>query len=416
MLNNRLFYLENRINLLNHKTQLVLFDVTKFLQYFPEIINTEDYDVEINLEKFLSGTESFNSDNILSDLYTSFIRLENGKYVSANMEQTARKIIRINSQIRYDLIDNNLNFNPKEYLLSLSQNYNNKSVFSYYINVGHGNCSIIYNQGQIIVIDCSDYDISQKRRYTNNIENCINKIKSRFHLSSFHIDLFLLTHPHFDHYSGIEYLLKKNYIDKSTVFCMNEYYSFQGILYTRILNKIKNLGCKIFEPKADNSNIFFEILYPLKTVIKKPSNAPTIDDNDKIVEPNPNNVSFVSLFDLAGKKILFPDDLETEGWDNIKPCNICNYNINYYAVSHHSSITGFERTKCKKNKKIKNITACLSEDVNAIVMGRDGAYSGIYNPVVINAFKNMYYSEKDNNGKSACFLEIDLTKNVYTWY
>ena len=141
-----------------------------------------------------------------------------------------------------------------------------------------------------------------------------------------------------------------------------------------------------------------------------------IDDKDKIKESNPNNASFVSVFDLAGKKLLFPGDLETKGWNEINPCNICASNINYYAVSHHGSINGFNRNVCNQHKSINSVTDCLPNNVNAVLMGRDGAYSGIYSPVVISAFQNLYYSEKDNNGNPKSFLEIDLNTDIPKWY
>lgn len=122
------------------------------------------------------------------------------------------------------------------------------------------------------------------------------------------------------------------------------------------------------------------------------------------------------MFDLAGKKLLFPGDLETKGWNEINPCNICASNINYYAVSHHGSINGFNRNVCNQHKSINSVTDCLPNNVNAVLMGRDGAYSGIYSPVVISAFQNLYYSEKDNNGNPKSFLEIDLNTDIPKWY
>lgn len=55
-------------------------------------------------------------------------------------------------------------------------------------------------------------------------------------------------------------------------------------------------------------------------------------------------------------------------------------------------------------------------EVNAILIGRDQAYSGIINSTVIAAFNNLYYSEKDRNGNKKSFLEIGLINNVFTWF
>jgi hypothetical protein len=420
---NNLFFLENRINLPENKIKLVLFDAAKYLKDYSESIDSVNFDKEINPEKYLSVTKELDYSNISPGLYTGFVKKNNReRYVSANNEQDSRRLIGFNTQVRVSLIEYNkeYNTNPKEYLAKLTKIPEDiesvSDVFSYHINVGHGNCTIIYNKGKIIVIDCSIFDITGPRWYTSNLDSCIKHIKKQFALSSFHIDFFLLTHPHYDHYSGVEYLIKNNFIDSSTVFYLNEHYSFQGILYTRVLNKIINMGCKIFEPIKNNSNSLFEIVHPSKIIVKKPFNAPSIPIKDKIVEPNPNNASFVSLFELAGKKFLFPGDLEMHGWDKIFPCDICTSNINYFAISHHGSITGFERTVCGKNKQINDISACLSKDVYAVLMGRDGAYSGIYCPKVISSFKNLYYTEKDNNGDEKEFLEINLSTDEAIWY
>lgn len=47
-----------------------------------------------------------------------------------------------------------------------------------------------------------------------------------------------------------------------------------------------------------------------------------------------------------------------------------------------------------------------------ILMGRDGAYTGIYSNQVINDFNDLIYSEKGPNAQPCQFLEINWQTNI----
>lgn len=75
------------------------------------------------------------------------------------------------------------------------ENYGNQSekisehisdVYSYHINVGHGNCSIIVycenDSYNMWMIDCSVFDFTNKRDYSSNLDACLNSICRRFNI------------------------------------------------------------------------------------------------------------------------------------------------------------------------------------------------------------------------------------------
>lgn len=70
-------------------------------------------------------------------------------------------------------------------------------LYTYHINVGHGNHSLIVfkvnNRVHIWMVDCSDYDFVSHRYYRANIDNCLKYIKQKFQLvDPIHIDVVML--------------------------------------------------------------------------------------------------------------------------------------------------------------------------------------------------------------------------------
>lgn len=290
------------------------------------------------------------------------------------------------------------------------QTFNNIScINSYHVNVGHGNHSLIvfrsYTGVHIWMVDCSDYDFTSHRYYRNNIDSCLNHIQLKFGLNHQpHIDVVMLTHPHYDHYSGINYYIKKNYIDKDTIFYINLKCKFPIHNFNNLLNNIFKMGAKIVEPFCHNSSRNIRIIYP---DIKKFSNKLSINNQSSVFNIVFNDTSY----------FVFPGDLEKDGWDLLG--DNCKYYMKktlYYAISHHGSINGHLRS-CILRDTVGCITDCLYSFAVPVLMGRDKAFNGIYSNRVLNDFNGrIYYSEKNNDNIPAKFLEIDLLYVTRTWY
>lgn len=182
------------------------------------------------------------SGTIREGWYVYYNENNNQQYFSyGNLSQYARQQFRAFNSIQRQLLDRHINPTEEEDTAMLRRLENSKTleVVSYHINVGHGNCSVIvFCEGsfyQIWMIDCSVIDKSNWRDYSVNLETCFEAIKQRLGKSNNEpliIDRFFLTHTHYDHYNGLEYLVDKHYINNGTVCYINLYYHCASKCYT----------------------------------------------------------------------------------------------------------------------------------------------------------------------------------------
>lgn len=291
-------------------------------------------------------------------------------------------------------------------------------VESFHVNVGHGNCSLIlaYNERKdkykLMMVDCSVFDYTNKRNYATNLKKCFDYIAKKLHISADSVKLsaFLLTHTHYDHYSGLEYLIDKGYVDSSTIFSMNIWYGCTAKTWNRILGKMK--GFKVIEPISVRNPF---VVFPDRRQVNKRSGYP----NERVVS-KVNDSSAVYWLGYHWRGMVFPGDLEQKGLEEMNKNHWCRrlyHYCLYYCVSHHGSITGHINVKCQHEPCATKLK-CVSHGLRrAIIMGRDGAFSGIYSPVVINDFgKRIIYSEKDYMGNSIRFAELDWHRNVVKYH
>lgn len=340
-----------------------------------------------------------------------FIYLNENEYINANNSSIAKHNFYYNNFYRGRLLKKQEGFNEE-----LPINAKSK-IFSYHINVGHGNCSIIVinelNNKKIWMIDCSEFDFLNHRNYSVNIDSCLEFVSQKFSINQILINKFFLTHSHYDHYSGINRLIKQGKITSNTQFYLNLHYSMPSENYNRMLRKLNKLNCNIIEPISRNSDGELEIWHPNIRTVR--SQTPNYDNQIVHVEPTLNNSSTVLYFRFGEKSILFPGDIETEKWNSISQCPSHLKDSNFYIVSHHGSLNGHLRNNCPKKMTISSLANCTKSNSTQILMGRDGAYSGIYSTRVTSDFNNLVYTEKDIDSKPAKFLEIDWQTNKHTW-
>lgn len=272
-------------------------------------------------------------------------------------------------------------------------------IHSYHVNVGHGNCSFIAfrrnNKPEIWGIDCSRWDITQHLDCWHNIQLCINHIATKYH-ASFVLNKFFLTHPHYDHYSGMFNLLKNQYLTSATEVWINFHYSWPQSKYSNLLRMLGKLSCLFIEPKTTNSTDNITIWHPTRTVVR--SMTPKYTAANAMTVSKVNNSSAVFEFTFGNKRIVFPGDIETEGWDSIDACDCANRPTTYYCISHHGSITGHTRNGCHQNPSLNSlntVTPCFRASSRRLLMGRDQAYRGIFSAQVLNDFsQNLHRSDK----------------------
>ncbi len=339
-------------------------------------------------------------------------RYDGPVFENANSDNIAKRNIILNNLLRGLLIKKQ---RPKDQEIKIAPD---SRIYSYHINVGHGNCSIIViqdsNEVKLWMVDCSDFDYKNKEDHQSQINACFSHIKDRFHIDKIFIEKFFLTHAHYDHYSGVSRLLDGGILNGNTEFLMNLHYSMPSENYNRLLRKIHALSPSIIEPTFSLNQNWIEVWHPHTRTIR--SKTVAYVNQNVTVEPKINNSSVIYFFKLGQKTMLFPGDIETERWNTVNSCYPCLRNTDYYIISHHGSLNGHLRNQCPHSRYISNLSDCVGSFATPILMGKDGSYSGIYSRKVIQDFNcNIAYSEKDMNGNTCQFLEIDWQTNQKQW-
>ena len=275
-------------------------------------------------------------------------------------------------------------------------------VKSYHVNVGHGNCSLILSvygtDYELWMVDCSTYDYLIRRDFSQNLYHCLTEIAATINvdLNSLRIARFMLTHTHFDHYSGLSYLITQGLIDDKTLVYANLHYNCASPIWTSILKKLKGISCQFVEPVGNKGSVgSIHIYHPECTIVK---HVRSLKDGERAV-PKVNDSSVVYGIELNGRIMVFPGDLEQKGFEEMRNNRLCSpllSDTDYYVISHHGSENGHPTLPCKP---INTVLECISNNISkAILMGRDKAYSGIYSPAVIGYWSGMpgvlEYTEK----------------------
>lgn len=344
-----------------------------------------------------------------------YIDIKDKKFINAGNDKIAKRQIFINNMLRGNLIN--------KYMLPDSKITSQKTeeVHSYHVNVGHGNCSIIVFRSnstyKLWVVDCSEYDFTNGTNYRKNISNCFEFIKNKYKLDNIIIDKLFVTHPHYDHFNGIKYLIDKEYLVNTEVW-INLYYSWPDSKYNLLLTKLKSLNLTLVEPKVSNSTSVIEILYPNNTILRTyPKNVQNYPYYSVVPVKKINNSSAIFKINLGGKSIVFPGDIEEDGWNDVMCCYPNIRNSTFYCISHHGSITGHKRSICPHKCSINDIEFCCYDKKINILMGRDKAYSGIFSQNVLNVFKGrVYRTDLDDNNQVPCFMELDWKNDKVKYY
>ena len=309
-----------------------------------------------------------------------FVLFDGEHFQTAETDPTAVMYTELSRQLINLISYENYENKRKDFLENIS------GVYSYHVRVGHGNCSMIvfccngnYN---IWMVDCSVYDFTENHNYRSNLNFCMEDIHYKFGVKK--ISKLLITHLHYDHINGIEHLIKEGWIDKDTEVWMNTQYPWKQATYIRILIQLQALGVRFVDPVIGNSTEHIHILYPAASFNKK----------NKAPRNNINNASVLYQICLDGKSMLFTGDMETEGWENVSTCKPYLCNSTYYCISHHGSITGHFRNNCIPAKRtITTLADCADSTDLQVLMGRDGAYKGIFSRETISDFRNIIKTE-----------------------
>lgn len=270
-------------------------------------------------------------------------------------------------------------------------------VTSYHINVGHGNCSIVLIESgsfyQIWMVDCSIKDKTDHwRSYKGNIELCFSEIAKKLgkdENAKLHINRLFLTHAHHDHYNGIEYLINNGYIDIRTLCYVNIYYQMASKAYNKMLKALYDAKVKILEPISENSKEAISFLHPEKRIYRSKATVRNTADDYRVVERPVNDSSVVISIKVGGKTMVFPGDLEQEGFNKMSGTGNCGphlFDAEFYVASHHGSLNGHPTMPCRVQPQRKKWPMiCIKNNLKIVILtGRNGAYSKIYSQQVVD--------------------------------
>lgn len=331
--------------------------------------------------------------------------LRNNDFLNGGNDERARRIID-RSEYLFRIAEESIVNNPDFPAIN-----NVSTLYSYHVNVGHGNLSllVIESNGMIRLwmIDGSNFDFLNHRNHKKEIEHCLDHIYKKFKLSGNpHIDVLMITHAHYDHYSGITSFIRDGLINSHTLVYLNLKKKVHSHNFNNLLEALINHRMRIVQPFVQNRSTNIDILYP---------DISTFSSSLKL-----NNTSSVYSISFDGiTYFVFPGDLETEGWDlmDSRRCRKFMKLPKYYAISHHGSLNGHLRNPKCKFRHTESIAECLHPYTKTVLMGRNHAFNGIYSECVLNDFNGrLYLSENDNLKNKTEFLEIDLLSGTETWH
>ena len=373
-------------------------------------LNVNDSNDEFELHEFLQFPVLADSNRRLEESH--YVYFENGSFTSGKDNPLAIERRKLNSKLRREIIKNNLI--KQNELSPLPVFTEHAEVHSYHVNVGHGNCTFILIQEngsyELWVVDCGEHDYLERKNYRHNIDACLKDIsvKLKIKLSDIRISRLLITHWHFDHISGINHLIKDKFVDSNTIVFANVHYGFSSKCANSLLGLIASMKNTCYEPTVALKGFpNIAILYPECRIRRQPN----LRNSGYRIVRNVNDSSVVYSIEMAGRRMIFPGDLEQDGWNHMTKLGKCCPSLqkcDFYCISHHGSITGHVNRPCMCNSGNDIISCCMKECSVAILMGRDRAYNGIFCPTVINDFASrIFYSGKDSSGRNARGFVLD---------
>lgn len=328
--------------------------------------------------------------------YVYFDEEKQAPFGYGNLSRYARSQFQEYYELRSRLAGRLISADSEETIVPSCFQGENTKVTSYHVNVGHGNCSIVLIEAGryflIWMVDCSIVDKTDHwLSYNGNLELCFRAIAKRLQIDekSVHIDRFFLTHAHHDHYNGIEYLINRGHIDARTLCYVNIYYQMASKAYNKMLRALYEAKVKIVEPLAVKSKENISFLHPEKRIYRSEATVKNTSDDYRIVDRPVNDSSVVLSIEVGGKIMVFPGDLEQNGFNNMSSSGKCGSNLfysDYYVVSHHGSLNGHPTKQCLFQSSLDmNPLSCVKKNLKKVVlMGRDGAYSEIYCQQVVD--------------------------------
>lgn len=210
---------------------------------------------------------------------------------------------------------------------SLNSDYQNPVICDdlqvHFVDVGQGDGTVIINKDKVIVIDTGPM---------------IHKFKMKNYLKSLgvkRINALIITHPHQDHFGGLDAILCNFKVDK---------------IYTTEINS------KVDKSLAESYHLYqynyitskYNILYNYeRLLVVKPNRLKQLKIGDlsfSFIGPdktyeNFNNNSIVTRLDYKNISMLFPGDIESEAEKDLVQNHSEEIQVDVLKIAHHGSKT-----------------------------------------------------------------------------
>lgn len=278
----------------------------------------------------------------------------------------------------------------------------------HFLNVGNGDCTIIEHQtGKISVIDicngnCSNMGLSLESNfnYQKDPTDSIEYIKDI--LVDKPIFRFILTHPDMDHMDGIKNLFEnfkvKEFWDTNhNKDLSNDNFKKYEEDWMSYQEKRKSKSLKVLYLHSGKIQDDFTIISPSLKLEQDLWNQQV---------PNWNEISYVILHEVFGRKILYCGDSEDKAWEYILDSNLLEKisNIDILFAPHHGRKTGGD--KLNKYLKVLNPKLALFGNANS----KDKNYQAFYNegiPILTNNEAGNIVINIQSDGKVCIKIDND---------
>lgn len=207
--------------------------------------------------------------------------------------------------------------------LSSENDYKNSVICDdlevHYVDVGQGDGTVIFYKDKVIVIDCGS--MMHKFKMEKYLKK--NGVKR--------INALIITHPHQDHFGGLDALLCNFKVDKIYTTEINS--KVEKSLFERL--HLLEYNCIISEYNAMNH---FKKIADGKKVIKYGDLKLKFIGPDKVYK-NFNNNSIVVKLDYKETSMLFTGDIEAQAELDLVQNHAKELNVDVLKIAHHGSHT-----------------------------------------------------------------------------
>ncbi len=127
-----------------------------------------------------------------------------------------------------------------------------------FIDVGQGDCTLIRSGSKSILIDCGESE------YSSTVKGFLNYAGVR------KLDMVIVTHPHSDHYGGMESIIRSFKTDLVLMPRVNEEEITDYLAYARFMETVKNRGAECRAPVVGETfelsdGAFLQVVSPVRS-------------------------------------------------------------------------------------------------------------------------------------------------------